>query len=90
MTLSADAFLTDGKKYLHSAAEGKEVFTVSDGSKAAVIMSAEEYYRHREILETLSELNEADEEFARGDVFTIDEVFGELDEKIARLQAQRQ
>ncbi|MDR3318573.1 MAG: hypothetical protein LBS99_03975 [Clostridiales bacterium] len=78
MTLGAEAFLKNGRKYLNGAVDSQDVITVAADNGNAVLTDAEAYARRQEILETIRELNEADEEFARGEAFTYEEVFAEL------------
>jgi PHD/YefM family antitoxin component YafN of YafNO toxin-antitoxin module len=89
MTLSAEAFLKNGRKYLNNAVDSQDVITVATDNGNAILMDAEAYARQQEILETIRELNEADEEFARGEILTTEEVFANADRIIAELQAQQ-
>ncbi|MDR3318033.1 MAG: hypothetical protein LBS99_01190 [Clostridiales bacterium] len=92
MTLSAEAFLKNGRKYLNSAVDSKDVITVAADNGNAVIINEDEYAKTLElleVLETLEALKEADEQLERGEILTMENVFGELDQRIAELQAQQ-
>jgi len=67
VTTTAENFLKDPNKYFDNAIADNAIIRVSAKYGDAVILSADEYQRQQNILETLKEFDTANKQFESGE-----------------------
>ena len=80
--ISANALQKDLFKYLDRTIDEDEVLNVSTQKGNVIILNAEKYHRQMSEMERMEELEairQANDDIAHGRLFTVDEVFAELE-----------
>jgi len=79
MNITAENFSSNPNMYFGNAIAQNNIIRVATKHGEAVVLSANEYERQRDIIETLAEFDEADKQFEAGEYFSHTEVCNHIE-----------